>query len=254
MARRKRRPPPAAGGPAPDASPLRVPAVDALRGLAILAMIAYHFAFDLRFFGLSRADFENDPFWLGARAAIVTSFLLLVGISLVLAHRARVAWPAFARRVAIVAACALAASAASYALFPATYITFGILHFIALASLLARPLAARPRLALALGAGALAGGLAFSHPFFDARATSWIGFTTRKPATQDYVPLFPWIGVVLAGIALGAALARRSFAPVAGLDRLPAALRWLGRHSLLVYMVHQPLLMGALWAVVALAR
>lgn len=232
----------------------RLPAIDALRGCAILAMIAYHFAFDLRYFGVLRADFENDPFWLTARAAIVSSFLLLVGISLVLAARAQVPPHVFGKRVAVIAACALAASAASYALFPATFITFGILHFIAVASLLARPAAERPRVALLLGALALAAGLLLSHPFFDTRATSWLGFTTHKPATQDYVPLFPWLGVVLLGIALGHALAARGFVPVAPLARTPAWLRWLGRHSLAVYMVHQPMLMGMLAGVLALIR
>jgi uncharacterized membrane protein len=139
-------------------------------------------------------------------------------------------------------------------MFPATFITFGILHFIALASVLARPLASRPRLALALGLVAMAAGLTLSHPFFDSRATSWLGFVTRKPPTQDYVPLFPWIGVVLTGIAAGHVLADRGFAPLAPLARAPAALRWLGRHSLAVYMVHQPILMGALWTALALAR
>jgi len=251
MAAKPRRASPAA--PAIVASG-RFPAIDTLRGIAILAMIAYHFAFDLRFFRLIRADFESDPFWLGARAAIVASFLLLVGVSLVLAERAQVPLAAFAKRIAIIAACALAATIASYAIFPATFITFGILHFIALASVLARPLASRPRLALLLGLAALAAGLALSHPFFDARATSWLGFTTRKPATQDHVPLFPWIGVVLLGIVAGHALAARAFAPIAALARAPRWLRWAGRHSLAIYMVHQPVLMGAIWLALRLAR
>ena len=234
---------------APAARPgiARIEAVDALRGLAIVAMIAYHFAFDLRYFGVIRANFESDPFWLSARAAIVSSFLLLVGVSLVLAHRSGVSTVRFARRIGVVALCALAATIGSYVVFPERFIYFGILHCIAVASLLARPLAGRPALALALGVVAIAAGLALSHPFFDARATSWLGFNTVKPATEDFVPLFPWLGVVLLGIALGHGLVQRDFAPVAFLAGAPRALRWLGRHSLAVYMVHQPLLLGALW-------
>jgi uncharacterized membrane protein len=114
---------------------------------------------------------------------------------------------------------------------------------------LARPLAGRPALAVALGVAAIVAGLAVSHPFFDARATSWLGFNTIKPATEDFVPLFPWVGVVLLGIGAGHELLQRELAPIAPLARAPRALRWLGRHSLAVYMVHQPLLLGILWLV-----
>ena len=102
----------------------RVPSIDALRGLAIVAMIVYHFAFDLRFFGVTRADFENDPFWLAARATIVASFLSLAGISAVLADRAGVDGLRFARRIGVIALCALLASVASYFVFPQTFIYF----------------------------------------------------------------------------------------------------------------------------------
>jgi uncharacterized membrane protein len=241
-------------GAAPaDRTGMRVPAIDTLRGIAILAMIAYHFAFDLRFFGLIAADFENDPFWLGSRAIIVSAFLALVGVSLVLADRAGASFARFARRLAVVALCALAASLASYFIYPKTYIYFGILHCIVVSSLIARPLVRRPGLALAGAIAVIALGLAFSHPGFDTRATSWIGFTTVKPPTQDFVPLFPWLGVVLAGVAFGAWLDRRGWQPLRGLATAPAWLRFLGRHSLAVYMIHQPILMGALWLSLRLA-
>ena len=237
---------------APAAS-TRAASVDVLRGIAIVAMIAYHFAFDLRFYGVVRADFEHGAFWLASRAAIVTTFLLIVGISLVLADRARVPTTRFVRRLAIIAACALAASIGSYVVYPQTFIYFGILHCIVAASLIARPLTAHPRLALAIGIAAVVAGLTLSHPFFDTRLTSWIGFTTVKPPTQDFVPLFPWLGVVLAGVWAGDGLARRSFAPLASLARAPGWLATLGRHALLIYMLHQPLLLGALWLVLRAA-
>ena len=70
---------------------------------------------------------------------------------------------------------------------------------------------------------------------------------TTKPVTEDYVPLFPWTGVLLIGIAAGHWLLRARFAPLAPARHAPAALRWLGRHSLIIYLGHQPLLIGLLW-------
>lgn len=232
----------------------RVPAIDALRGLAIVAMIAYHFAFDLRFFGVTRADFENDPFWLAARGTIVAAFLFLAGISAVLAVRAGVAGLRFARRIGVIALCAIAASVASYVIFPQTFIYFGILHCIAVSLVIARPLVRVPAICVALGVMSIISGLVFSHPWFDARWTSWIGFTTQKPATQDFVPLFPWLGVVLLGVGAGHALAASGFRALAALQRSPAALRAMGRHSLAIYMIHQPILMASLWLALNLVR
>ena len=96
----------------------------------------------------------------------------------------------------------------------------------------------------------IAAGVLWSHPLFDARPLSWIGFVTAKPATEDYVPLAPWAGVAALGIAVGHGLARSGFRAVAPFAAAPSWLRWLGRHSLFVYMVHQPILLGALWLVV----
>jgi uncharacterized membrane protein len=233
---------------APPAS-ARVGAVDALRGGAICLMFVYHFAFDLRFYRVLDADFENALAWLSFRALIVASFLAIVGISIVLADRAHVSTARYLRRVGIIALAALAASAGSWLVFPASFIYFGILHAIALTSLLAWPLRKRPLLALGIGIVVIIAGLALSHPFFDQRPVSWIGFTTHKPRTEDYVPLAPWAGVVLIGIALGHHLVRTRFAALAPLQRSPRWLRWLGRHSLIVYLVHQPLLLGVLWLV-----
>jgi uncharacterized membrane protein len=225
----------------------RVPAIDALRGAAICLMIVYHFSFDLRYYHVIGADFEHDPFWLGFRALIVASFMALVGVSLVLADAAGTSRAKFWQRIALIAACALAATIGSYLVFPRSFIYFGILHCIAVASVLAWPLARRPYVALGLGLAIVVAGLALSDPLFDQRPLSWLGFTTGKPRTEDYVPLAPWAGVVLIGIAAGQALAATRFTVLAPLSAAPRWLRWLGRHSLGVYMVHQPLLLGALW-------
>jgi uncharacterized membrane protein len=238
----------AATGPAGVATPTlpRNRGLDTLRGLAMVAMIAYHACFDLRWFGLATWDFEHDARWIAARSAILGTFMLLAGVSLVLAQRRPDARVVFVRHVLRVAAAALLVTIASLIAFPATFIRFGVLHAIAVSLLIARPLVRRPRIALVAGIVVIVAGVALSHPAFDRDPLGFIGFMTHKPATEDYVPLFPWTGVLLVGVALGHALAPR-LDRLAPLARLPRALATMGRHGLLVYLLHQPALVGLLW-------
>lgn len=236
--------------PAQIASGRRLASVDLARGVAIALMLAYHFCFDLNYFSLVSFDLYRDPFWLHARTVIVTLFLLLVGVSLSLAHAQGIRWPAVHRRSVQLVAAAAVVSAGSYLLFPRSYIFFGVLHFIALASLLALPFVRRQRLALVGGVGLLWLGLGVTSPLFDQPLLNWVGLMSHKPVTEDYVPLLPWLGVVLLGVYLGGRLAalpatspllrwRAGSSPV-------SVLVWAGRHSLLLYLLHQPLLLGLL--------
>ena len=238
--------------PAAHAAPAttRIGGLDALRGLAIVAMIAYHLCFDLRYFCITHWDFEHDPRWLTARALILSSFLLIAGVSAVLAQRQAFPVRHWLRHIGIIAGAALLVSAGSWLLFPRSFIWFGVLHAIAISLLLARPLAGRPVLAALAGIAVIVAGWTYASAAFDTRMLGWIGFMTAKPVTEDYVPLFPWTGVLLLGVAAGHALVRTRFAALAPLARLPAALRLLGRHSLVVYLLHQPLLLGLLWLAV----
>jgi len=224
----------------------RVEGLDALRGVAIVAMVVYHFCFDLRYFGVARWDFEHDIRWLAARTLILSSFLLIAGISAALARRDPAADARWPRHVAVIGGAALLVTAASAMMFPRSFIWFGVLHAIALSLLLARPLVDRPRAAVAAGVIVIAAGVMLSSQHFDNRMLGWLGFMTGKPMTEDYVPLFPWSGVLFLGIAAGHALVASNFTMLAPLARMPRALRFLGRHSLAVYLVHQPLLLGGL--------
>jgi uncharacterized membrane protein len=228
----------------------RVFIVDAVRGIAVMLMMGFHFCFDLNYFKLASFDFYFGPFWLAARAMIVTLFLLLVGVSLQLASTGRLNIRAYSRRLALLAACAGIVSASSYGIFPNSGIFFGVLHFILVASILGLIFTRFNYLNLMLGTGWILAGLAYQNAWFDQAWLNWIGFMTHKPVTQDYVPLFPWFGVVLLGLFMGRWLASHETAAAwKGVGKLPLTLLWLGRHSLVVYMLHQPLLLGALYLV-----
>ena len=249
--------PAASASPRPSAaaaSAARINGVDALRGFALCLMFVYHFAFDLRLYGVTATDFEHDPMWLGFRAVIVATFMGLVGVSLGLAARSGASARRFWRRVALIAVCALLVSLASWLTFPRSFIYFGVLHCIAIASVLAAPFVRWPMISLGIGVVLIIAGLTVSHPVFDAPVLSVLGFVTQKPVTDDYVPIAPWAGIVFIGIAFGELLGRRSFRALAPLGAAPAPLRWLGRHSLVVYMVHQPILLGLLWLVLRAGR
>jgi uncharacterized membrane protein len=241
-----------AAAPATIASTVRAPltrvrAIDALRGAAICMMIVYHAAFDLNWFHIITADFNHDRFWLSFRDLIVSSFLLLVGVSLVLASRAGISPKRFWNRIALVGACAILVTVGSYVTFPKTFITFGILHCIVVSSILGWPLVRFPRAALIVGIVVIVAGVAIGVPLFDRPWLNWVGLMTHKPATEDYVPVLPWLGVVLVGISIGWWLLERRMHDLRQISRAsPKWLTWLGRHSLLVYMIHQPIMIGVL--------
>jgi uncharacterized membrane protein len=236
--------------------PPRLPIIDALRGLAVAQMIVYHFIYDLNYFGWVKLWMNRDQPWVGWRTAIVTQFLLLVGVSLVLraqryarAGGGREFWLRWAQ----VAGAAALVSAGSWFVFGPRFIWFGILHFIAVALVIGRGAVPLGAWNIALGIGAIVLGKTFVDPLFDPTPMNIFGMAATKPRTEDYVPLFPWLGVVLIGIGLATLWQRRGFALwpwLAPLDRQPPRLLLLlGGWSLTVYLVHQPLLMGLLWLV-----
>ena len=234
--------------------------LDLWRGLAIVWMACFHFSFDLNQYRFIAAqNFYADPFWTQQRLCIVSMFLLGAGAGQAVAVDAGQTWRRFWRRWAQVAGCAVLVSIGSYVMFPRGWISFGVLHGMAAMLLLLRLLGtrlpparlARTPLALA-GVGALAA-LAWmlphgvQAPFFDTRLTNWLGLITHLPATEDYVPVLPWLGMMLAGYIAASLLlvhARTAFAGAVPFFARPLAV--LGRWSLSFYMIHQLILIGSL--------
>ena len=240
---------------APTTGRARFDRLDALRGAAIVWMIGYHFCFDLNHFGLIAPQrFNLDPFWWGQRTAIVSLFLLCAGLGQAVALQQGQGWPRFWRRWAQVAGCAVLVSLGSWWMFPRSFIFFGVLHGIAVMLLITRGLGAG-RWLWPAGLAALLAPWWLSHEVFNPAWAAWTGLVTRKPLTEDFVPLLPWIGVMWWGVAAGTWLLHERAHWLRGAVPRPLApLAFLGRWSLSVYMLHQPLLMGALSAWVALAR
>ena len=238
----------------PGRSP-RFDSVDALRGVAIAWMTVFHFCFDLSYFGYIRQDFYNDPVWTGQRAAIVSLFLFCAGLGQAVAVDQRQDARRFWKRWAQVAGCALLVTIGSYFVFPRTFIYFGVLHGIALMLVVVRFTSGWGRwlwlagaLAIALKFGAFQ--LHESWPaieFLNTRPWNWLGLVGRKPLTEDYVPLIPWLGVMWWGMAAGQWLLRHRREWLSHtVPRAAAPLAWMGRWSLSWYMLHQPLLFGIL--------
>ncbi|WP_374666977.1 DUF1624 domain-containing protein [Ramlibacter sp.] len=243
------------------AAPRRFDRLDALRGVAIVWMTVYHFAFDLNHFGFIRQDFYRDPVWTWQRTCILGLFLFCAGLGQAVAVAQGQTWARFWRRWAQVAGCALLVTAGSWLMFPNSFIYFGVLHGMAVMLVIAR---------LTAGWGAwlwLAGAVAVLAPLaapamhaawpglevMQRPWLNWLGWIARKPRTEDYVPLLPWLGVMWWGLAAGQWVLRER--PEWMQRVLPGQagwLAWMGRWSLTWYMVHQPVLIGVLMAVRAI--
>lgn len=240
--------------PKPVPSVPRLGWLDGARGVAVLAMVVYHFGFDLNYLGWIHQKLNDDFAWLAARAVILGSFVFLAGASFALAQQSNVPLRRQSARIAKIAAAALLVTLGSWLAFPDSAIWFGTLHAIAVMGLL---LLILPRWGWGLcGLGALILGLdwlyadaAFNHP-----ALSWLGLRTFKPRTEDYVPLIPWFGLCLAGCGAMRVALRAGVLANWRDAAMPPWLTWTGRHSLAIYLIHQPVLLGMLMGLGRLLR
>jgi len=235
--------------------PARYPEIDILRGTAILMMILFHTLFDLSFFRVAPIDVA-EGFWRYFAYATATLFLLIVGVSLSVSHaralkkiQGRALVQKFVLRGAGIFCCGLLVTIATWWYLKEGYVIFGILHLIGVAVMLS-PLFFRFRTWNAvIGITFIVIGWIFAT-IPGPMALLVFGVHPLTFMSVDYTPVFPWMGLVLIGLAIG------EFAYPRGERRwkvpqfpriVELPLSFLGRHSLVIYLVHQPVILLILY-------
>lgn len=216
--------------------------LDALRGFTVVLMIIFHFSFDLDYFGIVEIDIINAPFWYFFPRLIVFLFLFAVGVALTLTHRNGIKWKPFGKRLLLIIFWAVVISGVTYYFFPTSWIYFGTLHAIAVVSVMSLPFIKRPWESLIVG-------LCLFIPSITMDAN--IPWIQLDHSSWDYISPFPWVGASLLGIfAAHKGIHRLNFPN----NRLVASLNFLGKHSLFIYLIHQPILFGILMLTMKIIR
>ncbi|HUS74609.1 MAG TPA: heparan-alpha-glucosaminide N-acetyltransferase [Methanothrix sp.] len=230
--------------------------VDLLRGVAIVLMVLYHLVFDLNYFNVYNIEVSSG-FWLAVARLTASLFLLLVGLSLTLSHsRARLLrqedrfFFRLLKRSAWILSLALAITFFTYYFLGKGFIIFGVLHLIGVSLLLAYPFLRLQRANFIIGLLFIFVGVYFQTVSVDYPWMLWLGLVPPDFYSVDYFPVFPWFGVILIGIGLGDMFytdyKRRIDLPNLSINSFMTLLAFLGRNSLTIYLVHQPVLIALL--------
>jgi uncharacterized membrane protein len=243
----------------PPKSARRIEALDLARGLALFAMASYHFCWNLEQFGYLEAGATGQG-WLKLYArSIAGSFLFLAGVSLALAHGARLRPRPFLKRLGMIAGAAAVITIVTLYVTPDSFIFFGILHAIALSSVIGLAFLRVPGIiVVAVGAACLALPQFYRDEMFNTPWLYWVGLFTVPPRSNDFVPLAPWLGPFLIGLGLAKLAIRQGmtdwFRSLETGDNAASRLaRYCGRHSLAFYLLHQPVLLALVWATAQIA-
>lgn len=229
--------------------------VDAWRGFAIAQMIFYHFMWDLRFFDVIQTDVLHGP-WQWFARTIATQFIFVMGISLTLSSMREVQngqSMSYLSRYFIrglkIFGWGMVITVATFFFIGQGFVIFGILHLIGFSIILGSLfLRVNKWITLLVGLGIILLGLYLGPIVSESPWLIWLGIKQRGVSMVDYYPAAPWSGVALLGIFAGYTLypgGRRCFSlPKVDSQPLTRGLRFFGRHSLLIYLIHQPILMS----------
>lgn len=203
--------------------------VDILRGLAVLLMIIFHLSYDLNLFNFIDIDFHQSLFWWAFPRVIVFLFLLPMGLAMEISFKGEVNWSRVFKRFLKIGGWAVVISISTYFAFPDKWIYFGTLHCIATCSLAATFFLGKKKLSLIAA-------IVILTPLLGGFQWPW---PKLSHASMDYIPALPWFGVVLIGMALVHFNFHNQSVP-----NLPGKklLLFLGLHSLVIYLLHQPIL------------
>jgi uncharacterized membrane protein len=225
--------------------PERILWIDVIRGISILAMITFHFAFDLMYFGFTKSDLIYQPDWRLFERMIAFSFLFIAGLSLSITHVSSINWKSFIRRYGVTATCAVLISIVTYILFNNDMIRFGILHAITVSGLVGLVLLKLNSLSLVLLAVLIFFiNLLIPQPTEGDYFWQWFIYTTETPNSLDYRPIIPWITPFILGMASYHLFKKWNLLETSNIItfRELTILSWLGKNSLIIYLIHQPIL------------
>ena len=224
--------------------------IDIARAVAVLMMITFHILFDVNSFEIYSINVDTGFLWWFARVTAGT-FIFIAGISLTIRYSRSKEFRMFLLRGMKIFCWGLAITLVTWLVMPETYIIFGILHFIGIGIILGYFFVRFRLINLGLGAVLIAGGVLLMRTSFSFPWLLPLGLMPTDFQTADYIPLLPWFGVLLIGICAGNTFypdGQRSFNLQLKANRFTRPLAFMGRKSLLIYLVHQPLIIAILFA------
>ena len=215
---------------------MRIDELDSLRATALVMMLVLNFVTDLNHFGIMNTE-TGDQWWWMARIA-ASLFVGISGVSYFLAHRLESDFTKTSGRTQRLIFWAFVITIITYIFEPSAYVRFGVLHLLALASIVAFPVARKPEFALGIGL------ILLIIPLSSNSNLVWLGLRETGFIAVDYFPLNPWLGIFFIGLAL----ASRIYPEGKPLTEIQWPERWLwfGRNTLTIYVIHQPILIGLL--------